>query len=78
MLYAPTYRETAVDRRGRFRLDLHVDLGRLRDAAGPDAVVLFRKHPLISDASPPDGRADPRRLAVHPDGDRAAVAADVL
>jgi CDP-glycerol glycerophosphotransferase len=77
ILYAPTYREAAVDRRGRFRLDLHADLGRLRDAAGPDAVVLFRKHPFISATPPQHGR---RILDVSefPDGTELLAAVDVL
>ena len=72
MLYAPTYREEAVDRRGRFRLDLHADLGRLRDAAGPDAVVLFRKHPFISDASPQTGERI-LDVSIHPGRHGAAA-----
>ena len=77
VLYAPTYREDAVDRRGRFRLDLRVDLERLRDAAGPDAVVLFRKHPFISDASPQGGERI-LDVSAYPDGTELLVAADVL
>ena len=67
----------AVDRRGRFRLDLHADLGRLRDAAGPDAVVLFRKHPFISDASPQTGERI-LDVSIYPDGTELLPAADVL
>ena len=77
ILYAPTYREAAVDRRGRFRLDLHADLGRLRDAAGPEAVVLFRKHPFISDTSPQTGERI-LDVSIHPDGTELLTAADVL
>ena len=46
-------------------------------AAGPDAVMLFRKHPFIADAAPTPARADPRRLEL-PRRHRAALAADVL
>ena len=77
VLYAPTYRDDAVDRRGRFRLDLRADLGRLRDAAGPDAVVLFRKHPFISDTSPQTGERI-LDVSIHPDGTELLLAADVL
>jgi CDP-glycerol glycerophosphotransferase len=77
VLYAPTYRDDAVDRRGRFRLDLQVDLARLRDAAGTDAVVLFRKHPFIVDSLP---QAGDRILDVssYPDGTEVLLAADGL
>ena len=51
--------------------------GRLRDAAGPDAVVLFRKHPFISDTSPQTGERI-LDVSTHPDGTELLLAADVL
>jgi len=78
VLYAPTYRDDAVDRRGRYRLDLRVDLTRLLAAAGDDAVVLFRKHPFVTDTSPPAGGARIRDVSGYPDGTELLLAADVL
>ena len=42
VLYAPTYRDQVLDRRNRYRLDLHLDVERLRAAVGDDTVILFR------------------------------------
>ena len=78
VLYAPTYRDDAVDRRGRYRLDLRVELERLQRAAGDDAFVLFRKHPFINDATP---RTDDRRVldvSTYPDATELLLVADVL
>jgi len=78
VLYAPTYRDDAVDRRGRYRLDLRVDLEQLRRAAGDDAIVLFRKHPFITDASPPTGDVRVRDVSAYPDATELLLATDVL
>jgi CDP-glycerol glycerophosphotransferase len=78
VLYAPTYRDDAVDRRGRYRLDLRVDLEQVRRAAGDDAIVLFRRHPFITDASPTSGNGRVRDVSAYPDGTELLLAADVL
>ncbi|MEA2386816.1 MAG: CDP-glycerol glycerophosphotransferase, partial [Thermoleophilaceae bacterium] len=67
VLYAPTYRDHVVDKRGRYRLDLHLDLDSLRGALGPDTVILFRKHHYVADAVPtsPDGFV--RDVSTYPD-----------
>src|SRR3954452_833787 len=78
VLYAPTYRDHVVDSRGRYRLDLNLDLARLRKAVGPDTVILFRKHHYLADAVPtgPDGFV--RDVSSYPDGTELLLAADVL
>ncbi len=78
VLYAPTYRDQAVDRRGRHRLDLQLDLERLRAAVGEDTVLLLRKHHRIIDPVPaqPDGFV--RDVSSYPDGTELLLAADVL
>lgn len=78
VLYAPTYRDHVLDRNGRYRLDLHLDLDRLRAAVGPDTIVLFRKHHYVADAVPtgPDGFV--RDVSSYPDGTELLLAADVL
>jgi CDP-glycerol glycerophosphotransferase len=78
LLYAPTYRDHVVDRRGRHRLDFHLDLERLRAAAGPDAVVLFRKHPLVEDVVPAGEAGLVRDVSGYPDAGELLLAADVL
>ena len=78
VLYAPTYRDHVVDGKGRHRLDLHLDVERLRDVVGGDTVVLFRKHHYVVDAAPatPDGFV--RDVSHYPDGTELLLAADVL
>lgn len=78
VLYAPTFRDHVIDRRGRPRLDLHLDLERLRAAVGDDTVVLFRKHHLVLDPAPatPDGFV--RDVTTYPDASELLLAADVL
>ncbi|HKH18898.1 MAG TPA: CDP-glycerol glycerophosphotransferase family protein [Solirubrobacteraceae bacterium] len=78
VLYAPTFRDHLKDSRGRYRLDLQLDLDRLREAIGPDTVVLLRKHHYIVDAVPttPDGLV--RDVSSYPDGTELLLAADIL
>jgi CDP-glycerol glycerophosphotransferase len=80
VLYAPTYRDHVVDRRGRYRLDLHLDLERLRGAAGPDTVVLVRRHHYHYMAERLPGTEDGfvRDVSAYPDGTELLLAADVL
>ncbi len=78
MLYAPTYRDQVVDRRGRFRLDLRLDLERLRAAVGDDTVILFRKHHYVLDAAPATADGFVRDVSSYPDGTELMLAADVL
>jgi CDP-glycerol glycerophosphotransferase (TagB/SpsB family) len=78
VLYAPTYRDHVRDRKGRYRLDLHLDVERLRSALGDRAVILFRKHHYVADAAPstPDGFV--RDVSRFPDANELMLAADVL
>ena len=78
VLYAPTYRDQAVDRRGRHRLDLQLDVERLRGALGDDTVLLLRKHHRIIDPvhAPLDDAV--RDVSAFPDGTELLLAADVL
>jgi CDP-glycerol glycerophosphotransferase len=78
VLYAPTFRDQVTDRRGRYRLDLHLDLDRLRQAVGKDTVILFRKHHYVLDPVPatPDGFV--RDVTSYPDATELMLAADVL
>ena len=78
VLYAPTYRDQVIDRRNRYRLDLHLDVGRLRDAVGPDTVILFRKHHYVVDPVPATADGFVRDVSSYPDGTELLLAADVL
>jgi CDP-glycerol glycerophosphotransferase len=78
VLYAPTYRDHVFDQRGRYRLDLRIDLERLRAAVGDDTVILFRKHHYIVDPVPADPHGFVRDVSRYPDGTELMLAADVL
>jgi CDP-glycerol glycerophosphotransferase len=78
VLYAPTYRDHVVDRRGRYRLDLQLDLARLRQAVGEDTVILFRKHHYVVDSVPHAADGFVRDVSSYPDGTELMLAADVL
>jgi CDP-glycerol glycerophosphotransferase len=78
VLYAPTYRDHVVDQRGRYRLDLRLDVDRLRDAVGPDTMILLRKHHYIVDALPVSDDGLVRDVSEFPDGTEIMLAADVL
>ncbi|MDQ1741431.1 MAG: CDP-glycerol glycerophosphotransferase, partial [Pseudonocardiales bacterium] len=66
------------DERGRYRLDLRIDLERLRAAVGEDTVILFRKHHYIVDPVPTDPHGFVRDVSRYPDGTELMLAADVL
>ncbi|MCW2989969.1 MAG: sle [Solirubrobacterales bacterium] len=78
VLYAPTFRDHVIDRRGRPRLDLHLDIAQLRAAVGEDTVVLFRKHHLVLDPVPATRDGFVRDVTTWPDASELLLAADVL
>jgi CDP-glycerol glycerophosphotransferase len=78
VLYAPTFRDHVQDRRNRYRLELALDLERLRAAVGEDTVVLFRKHHYIVDPVPTTADGFVRDVSAYPDGTELMLAADVL
>ncbi len=78
ILYAPTFRDNVVDSRGRYRLDLRLDLDRLHEAIGRDSVLLFRKHHYVHDVVPATANGFVRDVSAYPDGTELLLAADVL
>jgi CDP-glycerol glycerophosphotransferase len=78
VLYAPTYRDQVRDAKKRYRLELRLDLERLRDAVGDDCVILFRKHHYIVDPVPATSDGFVRDVSSYPDGTELLLAADVL
>src|SRR2546430_17204023 len=77
VLYAPTYRDPVVDRRGRYRLDQHLDVQRVMAALGP-GVLLIRKHPLVADVVETGGHQRVHDVSAWPDAGELLAAADVL
>jgi CDP-glycerol glycerophosphotransferase len=78
VLYAPTYRDHVRDRSGRYRLDVHLDVERLRAAVGGDTVILFRKHHDVADPVPATADGFVRDVSSYPDATELMLAADVL
>jgi CDP-glycerol glycerophosphotransferase len=78
ILYAPTYRDHVVDRRGRYRLDQHLDVERVMGALDADSYLLIRKHPLVADAVETAGHARVIDVSLWPDATELLTAADVL
>ena len=78
VLYAPTYRDNVQDRRGRYRLEQKLDIDRMRDALGNDAVILYRKHHYVVDDVPTTADGFVRDVSAYPDGTELLLAADVL
>jgi CDP-glycerol glycerophosphotransferase len=76
ILYAPTFRDHVVDRHGRHRLDLHLDLERVGAALGDDTAILFRKHPLVEELVETSGQV--LDVSTYPDVTELLLAADVL
>src|SRR4051794_11477637 len=78
VLYAPTFRNRVFDRRGNYRLDVRLDLERLRAAVGDDTVILFRKHPYVVDPGPSEPRGFVYDVSPYPDATELLLGADVL
>lgn len=49
ILYAPTWRDNQYYQKGRYKLDLHLDLGRLKEEFGNDYIVILRMHYLVAE-----------------------------
>jgi CDP-glycerol glycerophosphotransferase len=78
VLYAPTLREDVTDRRGRHRLDFHLDLERLHGALPDDTVLLFRRHPRVLGALPAAAARLAQDVSTYPDATELLLAVDVL
>jgi CDP-glycerol glycerophosphotransferase len=78
VLYAPTFRDQVLDRRNRYRLDLHLDIELLRESLGSDTVILFRKHHYVVDPVPATADGFVRDVSSYPDATELMLAADVL
>jgi CDP-glycerol glycerophosphotransferase len=78
VLYAPTFRNRVFDQRGNYRLELRLDLERLRAAIGDDTVLLFRTHPYVVDPVPSEPGGFVCDASSYPDATELLLAADVL
>lgn len=48
VLYAPTFRDYETSKKNKFKLDLHLDLHKLKEELGDEYVIVLRMHTLIS------------------------------
>ncbi|MBX6768215.1 MAG: CDP-glycerol glycerophosphotransferase family protein, partial [Actinomadura rubrobrunea] len=78
ILYAPTWRDDKFYTRGRYRLDLKLDLRRMQAELGEDHVVLVRRHPHIVDRVPEVGRDFVFDVSVYPQMQELLLITDVL
>jgi len=78
VLYAPTFRDTDVDARGHYRMELALDLERARSALGDDTILLVRRHHYVVDDVPASGDDRIRDVSAYPDGTELLLAVDVL
>ena len=79
VLYAPTWRDDATTKAAGYGFPLHLDLGALARALGPEHVTLVRAHPMMEEALVTDV-ADGRIIDVttYPDMADLLLIADVL
>ncbi|MFC6931884.1 CDP-glycerol glycerophosphotransferase family protein [Actinomadura yumaensis] len=77
-LYAPTWRDDKFYRRGKYRLDLRLDLEALWRELGEEYAVLVRRHPNIVDRVPEAGRDFVFDVSLYPEMQELLLVADVL
>ena len=78
VLYAPTWRDNAVDDGGALRFSLALDAERLQATLGRDHRLLLRLHYLLAGTPVGDGADCVRNVSDHPDIRDLYLAADVL
>lgn len=77
VLYAPTWRDN-LHSRGKYRLDLRVDLAELAGKLGDGYAVVFRKHSNIADQLPGHMAAAVTDASDYPDIQKLLLVTDVL
>ncbi|GLZ12235.1 hypothetical protein Acsp04_24700 [Actinomadura sp. NBRC 104425] len=78
VLYAPTWRDDRYYSRGRYKLELKLDLHRMHEELGDEYVVLVRRHPNIVDRVPEVGRDFVFDVSVYPEMQELLLITDVL
>lgn len=78
VLYAPTWREDRPLSRGRYSIDLRLDLHAAEKALGEDCVLLVRKHYLVTDRVPETGSGFVRDVSDHDNISLLLLVSDVL
>ncbi|MDA2806044.1 bifunctional glycosyltransferase/CDP-glycerol:glycerophosphate glycerophosphotransferase [Nocardiopsis suaedae] len=78
VLYAPTWRDDKFYSPGKYKLDLRLDMERMREALGGEHVLLVRRHPNIVDRVPGAGDGFVRDVSAYPEVQELFLVADVL
>ncbi|MDA2810295.1 CDP-glycerol:glycerophosphate glycerophosphotransferase [Nocardiopsis sp. RSe5-2] len=78
VLYAPTWRDDKFYSPGKYKLDLRLDIERMRGALGGEHVLLVRRHPNIVDRVPGAGGGFVRDVSAYPEVQELFLVADVL
>ncbi len=78
VLYAPTWRDDKFYSKGRYRLDLRLDLRHMDEELGGDHVLMIRKHPSVTDRLPRVGTDFVLDVSVYPDIQELYLVADML
>jgi CDP-glycerol glycerophosphotransferase len=77
LFYAPTWRDDVYSGRGRYRLDLRLDLVKLAEKLGKDYAIVFRRHSNVVDYLPSnDGSVID--ASAYPDVQDLLLVADIL
>ncbi|QVQ53498.1 CDP-glycerol glycerophosphotransferase family protein [Spiractinospora alimapuensis] len=78
ILYAPTWRDDKFYTPGKYKLDLHLDFERMRDALGANHVLLVRRHPNIVDRVPTVDGGFVHDVSTYPEIQELFLITDVL
>ncbi|WP_440099712.1 bifunctional glycosyltransferase/CDP-glycerol:glycerophosphate glycerophosphotransferase [Streptosporangium sp. H16] len=78
VLYAPTWRDDKFYSKGRYRLDLRLDLRHMDEELGGDHVLMIRKHPSVTDRLPRVGTDFVLDVSAYPDIQELYLVADML
>ena len=78
VLYAPTWRDDKYYSPGKYKLDLRLDIERMREALGGEHVLLVRRHPNIVDRVPGAGGGFVRDVSAYPEVQELFLVTDVL
>ncbi|MET7646424.1 CDP-glycerol glycerophosphotransferase family protein [Streptomyces sp. NPDC005426] len=78
VLYAPTWREDRPSSRGRYSMDLRLDLAAAERELGADTVLLVRRHYLVTDRLPDSGTGFVRDVSRYPEVGELMLISDAL
>jgi len=78
IMYAPTWRDNKFYSRGKYKLDLRLDLDRAYERLGDEYVLLVRRHPWVVDRVPRAGRGFVYDVSTYPEIMDLFLITDVL